>query len=462
LISVDLLDAGSAQTRGSQSVNRSSKKPPDEWRPRYLWLAGRTLVVFALAAASRLAFAQADPGVGALSLDAALRLAQARSRQLVAQSAAATAAREMAVAAGQLPDPALKAGINNLPVNGADQFSLTRDFMTMRSIGVMQEFTREEKRKARATRFEREADAAVAGRELTLANLQRDTAMAWLDRYYQERIRDVLVAQRDEAKLQIEAADAAYRSGRGMQADVFAAHSSVAQIEDRIALSERQIATATTQLARWVGEAAGQALAGVPSTDSVRLDSADLQTQLEHHPQLAVMARQEQMARADADIARANKRADWSVELMYNQRGPSYSNMISLNVSIPLQWDQKNRQDRELAAKLAMTEQMRAQREEAAREHVAEVRAMLQEWQSNRERVTRYDSSLIPLAVERTRAAIAGYRGGAGTLTSVLEARRNEIDTRMDRLRLEMDIARLWAQLNYLIPAGHDAATSRP
>jgi len=201
---------------------------------------------------------------------------------------------------------------------------------------------------------------------------------------------------------------------------------------------------------------------GPPSTDSVRLDSADLQTQLEHHPHPAVMARQEEMARADADIARTNKRADWSVELMYSQRGPSYSNMISLNVSIPLQWDQKNRQDRELAAKLALTEQMRAQREEAAREHVAEVRAMLQEWQSNRERVTRYDGSLIPLAVERTRAALAGYRGGAGSLTSVLEARRNEIDTRMERLRLEMDIARLWAQLNYLIPAGHDAAASRP
>ena len=397
-----------------------------------------------------------------LSLQQALQFAQERSRQLVAQASATSAARDMAVAAGQLPDPTLKAGINNLPVNGADQFSLTRDFMTMRSIGVMQEFTREEKRKARATRFEREADAAAAGRELTLANLQRDTAMAWLDRYYQERMRDVLIAQRDEAKLQIEAADAAYRGGRGMQVDVFAARSAVAQIEDRIVQTERQIGTATTMLARWVGVAASQALAEPPSTGSIDFDPASLETQLEHHPQIAVMVRQEEMARADAEIARTNKRADWSVELMYSQRGPSYSNMISLNVSIPLQWDQKNRQDRELAAKLAMAEQMRAQREEAAREHIADARMMVQEWQSNRERVTRYDSSLIPLAAERTRAAIAGYRGGMGTLTSVLEARRNEIDTRMERLRLEMDIARLWAQLNYLIPAGHAAAASRP
>ena len=69
---------------------------------------------------------------------------------------------------------------------------------------------------------------------------------------------------------------------------------------------------------------------------------------------------------------------------------------------------------------------------------------------------------LIPLAAERTRAALAAYRGGGGTLAAVLEARRMEIDTRMERLRLEMETAALWAQLEYLIPAEHDAAADEP
>src|SRR6058998_1909012 len=107
-----------------------------------------------------------------LSLDDALRLAQQRSRQLPAQDAAASAAREMAVAAGQRPDPVLKAGINNLPINGPDRFSLTNDFMTMRSIGVMQDLTRGSKLQARSAKFEREAQVAEASRELALANLQ--------------------------------------------------------------------------------------------------------------------------------------------------------------------------------------------------------------------------------------------------------------------------------------------------
>ena len=138
---------------------------------------------------------------------------------------------------------------------------------------------------------------------------------------------------------------------------------------------------------------------------------------------------------------------------MYSQRGSAYSNMVSINVSVPLQWDQTNRQDRELSARLALAEQMRAQREEITREHVTEARSWLQQWQGNRGRLAHYDSSLVPLAAERTQASIAAYRGGGGSLAGVLEARRMEIDTRMERLRLEMETAGLWAQLQYLIPA---------
>jgi len=282
--------------------------------------------------------------------------------------------------------------------------------------------------------------------------------MAWLDRYYQERMREVLVSQHDEAKLQIEAADAAYRGGKGSQADVFAARAAVAQIEDRIAQTERQIATAKIQLSRWIGENATRPLGTPPELDTVPFNPADLETRLAHHPKIAMMVKQEEMAEADVALARANKKSDWSAELMYSQRSPAYSNMISFNVSIPLQWDREHRQDRELAAKLTQAEQMRAEREEASRAHFAEALSMLQEWQSDRERLGRYDASLIPLAEQRTQASIAAYRGSSGTLGAVLDARRSEIDTRMERLRLDMDTARLWAQLNYLIPAGHDEA----
>ena len=367
--------------------------------------------------------AHAEP---ALPLEQALLLALERSNQLAALDAAARASREMAIAAGQRPDPTLKAGINNLPIDGADQFSLTRDFMTMRSVGVMQEFTRSDKLEARTARFDREVAVAEAARLVALTDLRRDAAMAWLDLHYQERMREIFVAQRDETGLQVEAVDSSYRGGRGSQADLFSARAAIAQIDDRIRQTDRQILTAKTRLARWVGKNASRPLAALPDVTTMRLDPQSLEAQLAHHPQLGLMLKQEQVARAEVDVARSNQRADWSVEFMYNQRGPAFSNMVSLNFSIPLQLDQRNRQDRELAAKLATAEQMRAQREDATREYVAEARGWLQHWQSNRDRLSVRDGAVLRVRPKAMTVAVilAGLfliMWGTGTGSEVMQ-----------------------------------------
>jgi outer membrane protein TolC len=397
----------------------------------------------------------------ALTLDEAVRLAQARSHQLPAQDAAARAARERAVAAEQRADPMLSVGVNNLPVDGPARFSIARDFMTMRSIGLMQELTRADKRLARATRFEREAEAAEASRSLALADLQRDTARAWLDVHYRQQLRDLLQAQRNEAAQQVIAADAALRGGRGSQADVIAAHAAAAQIDERLHQAERELASARIRLARWVGEPAQQPLAPPPATTSVRWDAQALDAQVvQRDPQLVLLARQQAIAEADADIAHSDRKPDWSVEIMVSQRGSAYSNMLSLNLRVPLQLNQAQRQERELAARLAKVEQLRAEREELTRERTAQARDWLQRWQRNRERLAAYDRSLIPLAADRTQALVAAYRGGGGSLAGVLQARRMEIDVRIERVALEMETAALWAQLEYLLPAAAAGRTA--
>jgi len=393
-----------------------------------------------------------------LTLEDAQRKAVERSRMLVAQDSAIDASREMAVSAAQLPDPIAKLGINNLPVNGEDRFSLTRDFMTMRSVGVMQELTRTEKREARAERFEREAEKSAAEKSVTIAAIQRDTAIAWLDRYYAEAMTAVVSEQSRAAAAEIDAAEGAYRAGRGSLSDLLSARAALAALDDRASELGRKVRTAKIALARWLGDGAEAPLAGRPAIDAIRLDPITLDSDLNHHPEIAVLARKEDVAAAEVRVAQANKKADWSVELMYSQRGPAYSNMISVGVSVPLQWDRTNRQDRELASKLAMLDQARAEREDMLRAHVAELRAMSAEWENDRERSARYERELLPLASERTQATVGAYRGAKASITDVLLARRNEIDVRMQALQLEMDTARLWAQLNFLVPEG-DAAT---
>lgn len=389
-----------------------------------------------------------------LTLAEAQRIAVTRSQLLVAQDALGAAARDQALAAEQLPDPVLKAGIDNLPANGPDRFSVTRDFMTMRRIGISQELPRAAKRQLRAERFQRDAQRALAQRQLIQVNVERDTALAWLDRYYTLAMRELGHQQLLETRLQVQAADSGFRTGRGSQAEVFAARSAVIQLEDRLSQIDRQARGSSLMLARWVGALdAGRYPSGTPPWQSIPIQEGAFSEHLKQHPDLLVISAEIDATEADARLAQANKQSDWSVEASYAQRGPAYSNMLSIGVSIPLQWDQKNRQDPELGAKLAMVNEAKARYEDMLRNHEAEVRGWLNDWQTGKERVARYQNEMIPTAHQRTDAALTTYRTGKGDLASALTARRDEIDVRMQALTLEMETARLWAQLTFLTPS---------
>jgi outer membrane protein TolC len=401
-----------------------------------------------------LAWPALAPAADPLTLAEAVRLAESQSRQLASQESAVAAATEMSVAARQLPDPVLRLGIDNVPVDGPDRWSVTQDFMTMRRIGVMQEFPREEKRRLRGERSEREAERERETRKALLSNVQRDAALAWLDRYYSERMLAVQARMIDDTRALVAAAEAAYRGGRGTQADVLAARAMLVNLEDRQAMLERQSRAARIALGRWIGADAERELAEAPDIHAVRLDLAALDHELRGHPQLAALAKQIEVADTDARLARAAKRPDWSLELAYQQRGPAFSNMVSIGLNIPLPIAQGVRQDRELAAKTAITEQARAQFDDALRAHTAEVRAMVSEWESNRKRLARLEDGLLPLAAQRSEAALAAYRGNTGTLGAVLEARRGEREARIQTLQLAAETARVWAQLDFLVPEG--------
>ncbi|WP_454727820.1 MULTISPECIES: TolC family protein [Cupriavidus] len=416
--------------------------------PRRLTLALPCALAFGMA----LSHAATPQSTSPLSLEETVALATTRAADAESSRGSVEAAVQMAVAAGQLPDPVLKLGVNNVPVNGPDQFSLSRDFMTQRSISVMQEFTRSDKRRAKAARFEAEADAAEAQRAVGLANVQRSAVGAWLDRWYAEQAGVLLGHHGHPLELALQAATAAYRSGRGTRADVLTAELEVQRLRDRQDENRIIVATTTLNLERWVGPTASRSLSERPRLEVPQQVQQLAQNEFSAVPEMAAAQREVALAETEIRAATEARKPDVSVELMYSQRGASFSNMGSLNVSFPVPWDRANRQDREVSAKLAQAQEARAKAEIIRRNTSTMVGTKLAELQRNVERLRRYDETTLPLARAQADAALTAYRANTGSLLAVAEANHRAIDTGLERLTLEAKTAKLWADLSFLVP----------
>ncbi len=388
-----------------------------------------------------------------LSLAEALRLAVAGSPQLVSQRAMVDASREMVVAGGELPDPKLKIGVENVPTEGPDAWTLTRDFMTMSKIGLMQEFPRAEKRRLKAQRAEREAERGTVAVESTTLAVSRDAASAWLARRYAADAERLIAAQIGEADLTVSTVMAAYRAGKAPQADVIAAQSMVVDLRNRATEAAAQSRRARIALARYIGAAEAERPPG-DAPDIERLPEEKRLADVDLQPELRLAQAQEEVAATDAEIARAAKLPDWSVEASYAVRGSPYSNMVSVMFSIDLPWSPGTRQDREYAAKLKELDAARAMREDTRRMRSAEVESMRVEWESARAQAERIRTDLLPLAAQRREATLAAYRGGTGALAAVLDARRAELDAELALVNQQLALAKAWAFLNFVVPEG--------
>jgi outer membrane protein TolC len=386
-----------------------------------------------------------------LSLSEALAIAVRDSSLLAAQRAGVAAAEETTVSARELPDPKLKLGVDNFPLDGVDKYSLTRDFMTMRRIGVAQEFPRAEKREIKGRRAEHQLAREQAMLGDTRAALRRDVAVAWTERFYAEQMAKIVDEQYAETVLQRDALQAGVAAGRTTLSERIALDTTLQMLLNRHAEFDKQAVRAQAMLSRWLGEAARRPLLPLPPPpESTAAVAADIHTP--HHPHLQTLERQIDIAQSEADLAKAATRPDWGLELSYAQRGSAYSNMLTVQVSIDLPLFADKRQNREAAARAAQVEQARALREDARRLHLAEAAAAQIEWDAASARLKRFDDALLPLARDNVTVALAAYRGGLSSLAAVLEARRMEIDLRLQKLQLAAEQGRARAQLIYFLP----------
>lgn len=384
-----------------------------------------------------------------LPLSEAQRRAFEAQPLLDAQAAALQAAQARARAAGELPDPELRLGIEEVPVEGGERYSLRRDMDTMFAVGLMQSFPRGAKRRLRAERGRHEAALAAQALGTTRLALARDSALAWIDVWVEERRATLLAASVAEAQRQLQAAEIDYVAGRRAQAELLAARVSLARLQDALAGARQEALAARQRLSRWVGLDAAQRplpeqLPEWPSPPPLE----QLVAALRSHPHLDIEARRVDIAAAEVALAREAWRPDWALELSYAYRD-LYTDMASVGVRIDLPLFPARRQAPELDARRAEQAQAEALREAVIREHEAELREHWMHWRELQARLRHFDAEILTASALRSSTAEASWGAGQGSLAATLEARQMQVEQQMARLELEGEAARRRLELMY-------------
>ena len=425
-------------------AGRASLLPP--FASRRAFARPFFLVLLAVTAVPRV-FAATD----VLQLRDAVEQAVERAPILLARDASRTAASEELVRSDALPDPMLAFGIQNLPINGPDAFTVADDRMTMRRIGMSQALPSRAKREARrgvAQALLAQADARAA---ITMLDVKRATAKAWVQLWAAQKQRDLLQDLSDQATLAVRATRARLSGGGGSASDALAARGTDLQLQNRIDDAESRIEQARAGLQRWLGEMPAVAAGSPPDFSKAPMPEAQLLSNLDQQGPLLIWDAQEASAEAALSLARAEKSPDWSVGAGLARRGAGASNVAWLEIGIGLPLFSGNRQDRGIAARNADLQSLRASREDARRMQAEAVRKAFAQWQGVGRQVTRSRDTLLPLSSDRTSTALAAYSGGA-SLQEWLDARRDEIDARLDYADLLAAWGQAWVELAYLLP----------
>ncbi len=393
----------------------------------------------------------ASPAVAqnTLGMDEAIALSLGDQPTIDAFGREAEASEQAAIAARTLPDPQLMVGVRDFPVTGDKAFSPTADNFTMYMVGVMREQVRRSKREAAAARLRAEALVSRAEATAQERRIQREVMVAWVNAVEAEakqRLLDRLIGDLRAGHQLMEAGVPTGASTPSlaleMQAEIALAE---AQQVEAVGDEER----ARAQLARWIGAAARRPLPdtvpalALPDVTAGRVDD------LSDHPAVEVAEAQEQAAQRIIDVARADRKSDISWSVSYGYR-PDFGDLVTAQVTIPLQINRAGRQNRRIAEAAARADAARLRAQDTRRELASAYGAALADYKSAEAQLAIILNQAVPSLEASFEAAEARYGAGQGTLDRPLDIVRRYVEVTIRSIDEQAQRARAAAELIYL------------
>jgi len=361
-----------------------------------------------------------------------------------------SALKEEAIAAGQLPDPTLRVAMLNYPISGG---TFSTEGMTQAQLGIRQVFPRARARALKTARLQFMATEHGHSAEARSRDVLTAARTAWLEAYFSQRARQIVAETRPFFADLVNVTRSMYAVGRKTQHDVLRAELELSRLDDRLLEASRSHGEAQARLSQWLGADAYRPIAmKLPGWESLP-PLEDLRTNLASHPTLGAADAGIAAQQSGVDFANESYKPGWALDLGYGYRdgslpsGEPRSDFISLSVSIDLPFFGENRQDRRLAAALDERRAAIAQKRTVSAELQSRLNAEHARWSDLTRRLALYENQILGQSQGQAQAALLAYQSDAGDFADVMRGYIDDLNTRLEHIRLKVERSQSYAVL---------------
>lgn len=372
----------------------------------------------------------------------------------------------LSISAGTLPDPVVNIGLANLPI---DTFDLNQEPMTQVKLGVSQMFPRGSARRLQREKFARLSQAQPIERADRIAQASLIVTQLWLDAYQSKSIIAMIEKDRHLFTKLIELTESMYTTTAGItrQKDVIRAQVELTKLDDRLQMLEQEHETNLAKLSEWLpGTDIAVQAQEIPDLKIVHLNMLQntdagrqhdvLARLLTEHPRIKIIDQMLRASQSDIQLSKQAYKPQWGINASYGYRdsdpqGMDRSDFFSAGVSMDVPLFNRNRQDQQVKAAVADREILRTKRVLALRQLRSQLLEASAENESLEERKILFKTRLIPNVEQQNEAVLSAYTNDDGDFEEVVRAQIALLDARIDMIRIETNLQKSIAQLNYFL-----------
>ena len=379
----------------------------------------------------------------AIQSDPSIESFKATSRSFVDES----------VADDTLPDPKLRFGAVNVPV---DTFDLEQEQMTQIKLGIQQDFPRGDVLSIKQKQSQYLSRAAMSMADDVQLKIVRDVRETYLNLFYEIRAYQIIRETRKLFSELVKITESNYAAGRVNQQDVVLAGLELSRLDDRSTKIQSREESYRAELEQWIGDVAWNSL----STDFPALpelpQQVDLNKVIPAHPLIRAESAKVDASKQLTEMARQSYKPGWSLLFDYgfrsgdNPDGTERSDFATAIVSLDIPLFTGNRQDKTVSANQQKISSARYVKDDQLRKLKKLYEKNQHLWVRLGEREQLYKTSLLTAAENNSKVSLKAYQSGVSEFDTLMRAQITELDVRLEDLRVRVDRAAAQARLLYI------------